>query len=426
MAVSNEANVYSWQAYQELNVKGKNMEDLISGQKFTKKDVLILNDPENEEFNRLRDINNFHHVLHARSLESKPSTNVQHSITATRIMEKLTKRTLDSTAKSNKEAATKKPRISSEIVTGKRYTSGATSGSLTSSSVAVSNTSQFREATDEEILVARFGVMRNKLKKKGYVTLQTNMGDIGLELHCDMAPRTCTNFLGLAEAGKYNGTKFHRLIPTFMIQGGKGLDPKDDESLWGGSFVDEFDDRLVHDAEGILSMANAGPKTNKRQFFLTFGPTPHLNRKHSIFGKILQGQGMDVLREMKKVPADNKDRPVHEIVIQGVQVLVNPAKEAEEMERVRIEKAMNLKQSASESRKASALGKKQPSKQPVIAKPTTSAAPAVGKYLVGMKKSSSSKAGGSDQQPDESLVKTKATRLPPPPKKTSFGNFSGW
>ena len=415
-----DANVYSWQAYHELNVKTKNMEDLISGQKFTKKDVIILNDPDDAEFNKARDINNFHHVRNSRSLDdSKPATNVQRSVTATRVMEKLASSKRSLSLANNDAEQSKKPKISSEMVTGKRSTSGMTSGSLTSSSMNISNTSESREATQEEILEAQFAVMR-KRKKKGFVTLQTNMGDIGLELHCDMAPRTCTNFLGLAEAGKYNGSKFHRLIPKFMIQGGKG-DP--DESLWGGSFVDEFDDRLKHDGEGILSMANAGPRTNKRQFFLTFEPASHLDRKHSIFGRVIQG--MDVLREMKKVPTDKKDRPVHEMTITGVVVLVNPGKEAEELERERLEKLVSEKNSEVESRKASALGRKsvQASNPTSSTKPSTeTSAPAIGKYLSKRLKPASAKSSAAD---DEEL-KVKATRLPPPPKKTSFGNFSGW
>lgn len=83
--------------------------------------------------------------------------------------------------------------------------------------------------------------------------------------------RTCTNFLGLCQAKKYDGTSFHRSIPSFMIQGGRAISGEgtDDASLWGGAFADEFDDRLKHDKIGVLSSANAGPNTNKRQFFVS-------------------------------------------------------------------------------------------------------------------------------------------------------------
>lgn len=136
-------------------------------------------------------------------------------------------------------------------------TSGKVSGSLTSTSMDVThdNSDDAKEVTKEEILLAQFAVMR-KQKKKGYVTLHTTVGDIGLELHCDIVPRTCANFLGLADAGTYNNTKFHRLISNFMIQGGKS--ETSDVSLWGEAFVDEFDDRLTHSGEGIVAMANGG------------------------------------------------------------------------------------------------------------------------------------------------------------------------
>jgi peptidyl-prolyl cis-trans isomerase-like protein 2 len=267
---TNEANVYCFEAYQELNVKAKNLTDLITGVKFTKKDVIVLNDPMDDAHNQLRDINNFHHILHARSLESAtPKTdNVKYSVTATRIMEQLKKKKQEAPHESE-IPSNKRMKIFSNVVTGAQMTSGKVSGSLTSTFMDITHhdSENAKEATREEILLAQFSVMK-KRKKKGYVTLHTTYGDIGLELHCDIAPRTCTNFLGLAEAGEYNGTKFHRLIPNFMVQGGKS--DTQDESLWGEAFVDEFDDRLTHTGAGIVAMANAGPNTNKRQFYFTF------------------------------------------------------------------------------------------------------------------------------------------------------------
>ena len=424
----NQANVYSWQAYHELNLRTKNMEDLISGEKFTKKDVIVLNDPDNEEFNRLRDINNFHHILHARSLDvSKPTTNVRHSVTATRIMEKLQQQKAKSGHKNsqtkpddNGAAAEPKLKIFSDAVTGVAMTSGKTSGSLTSTSMDVSNSNDTREATQEEVLKSQFALMR-KRKRKGFVTLSTNLGDIGLELHCDIAPRTCTNFLGLADAGAYDGTKFHRLIKNFMIQGGKAKKGEEDESLWGGAFVDEFDDRLKHKGEGILSMANAGQNTNKRQFFITFADAPHLDRKHSVFGRVVDG--LKVLHEMRKVPTDKRDRPVHELKIEKVEVLVNPAKDAEDLERKRLEEVMESKRQQELAWKESTLGKRKGSNS---SNPRTAASPSaqrskteIGKYL---KKTNSQKSTSGTQADPEPRV----SRLPPPPKKTKFGNFSGW
>lgn len=119
-------------------------------------------------------------------------------------------------------------------------------------------------------------------------TIETSKGVIRLELHEDRVPKTVANFEKLAGDGFYDGLLFHRVIPDFMIQTGC---PQGTGS--GGpdyQFEDEFDDSLRHDRAGILSMANAGPNTNGSQFFITHGPTPHLDNLHSVFGVVLEGQ----------------------------------------------------------------------------------------------------------------------------------------
>ncbi len=109
-------------------------------------------------------------------------------------------------------------------------------------------------------------VRYDRVKKKGYVRLVTNVGPLNLELHCDYVPKTCENFMKLCQKGYYDGTKFHRSIKHFMLQGG---DPTGTgtggESLWGKPFKDEFKQFLSHQGRGILSMANSGPNTNKSQ-----------------------------------------------------------------------------------------------------------------------------------------------------------------
>jgi cyclophilin family peptidyl-prolyl cis-trans isomerase len=120
---------------------------------------------------------------------------------------------------------------------------------------------------------------------------KTAKGDITVELAADKAPITVNNLVFLAREGFYDGTVFHRVIADFMAQGG---DPTGTGTGGPGyRFQDEFDPSLVHDKAGILSMANSGPGSNGSQFFLTFGPTPHLNNKHSVFGHVVEG--MDVL-----------------------------------------------------------------------------------------------------------------------------------
>jgi peptidyl-prolyl cis-trans isomerase B (cyclophilin B) len=119
-------------------------------------------------------------------------------------------------------------------------------------------------------------------------TIETNKGAIKLELHDGKAPRTVANFEKLAKEGFYDGLKFHRVIPDFMIQ--TGCPQGTGTGGPGYKFADEFHKELKHDRPGILSMANAGPNTNGSQFFITHVPTPWLDGKHSVFGKVLEGQ----------------------------------------------------------------------------------------------------------------------------------------
>jgi cyclophilin family peptidyl-prolyl cis-trans isomerase len=127
-------------------------------------------------------------------------------------------------------------------------------------------------------------------------TFKTEKGDIAVELFADKAPRTVENFVNLARAGFYDGTTFHRVIGGFMAQGG---DPTGTGTGGPGyQFGDEFHPSLRHDSPGILSMANAGPGTNGSQFFITYGPTPHLDDRHSVFGKVTSG--LDVLRALRE------------------------------------------------------------------------------------------------------------------------------
>ena len=118
--------------------------------------------------------------------------------------------------------------------------------------------------------------------------IQTDKGSIELELHADKTPLTVANFVNLAQRGYYDGVSFHRVIANFMIQGG---DPTGTGAGGPGyRFEDEFDPTLKHDGPGVLSMANAGPGTNGSQFFITHGPTPHLDNAHTVFGKVTSGQ----------------------------------------------------------------------------------------------------------------------------------------
>ncbi len=134
-------------------------------------------------------------------------------------------------------------------------------------------------------------------------TIITNRGPIRIQLFDAKAPRTCANFEKLAGEGFYDGLKFHRVIPDFMIQ--TGCPRGTGTGGPGYTFADEFHPDLKHNRPGVLSMANAGPNTNGSQFFVTHVATPWLDNKHSVFGQVLEGQDVvDSIRQndvMEKV-----------------------------------------------------------------------------------------------------------------------------
>jgi peptidyl-prolyl cis-trans isomerase B (cyclophilin B) len=130
------------------------------------------------------------------------------------------------------------------------------------------------------------------------VTLETNRGPIHLRLHEDKVPVTVASFVNLARRGYYDGLSFHRVINDFMIQGGCPLGTGTGGP--GYKFEDEFHPSLRHDKPGVLSMANAGPRTNGSQFFITHGPTPWLDGKHSVFGEVVGGDDQKVVNAIRQ------------------------------------------------------------------------------------------------------------------------------
>lgn len=166
-----------------------------------------------------------------------------------------------------------------------------------------------------------------------YATLHTNRGDIRIELFPHHAPKTVNNFVGLARgtapystknaAGQdsgpfYDGAVFHRVIDGFMIQGG---DPTGTGRGGPGyTFADEFHPELAFNKPYLLAMANAGPGTNGSQFFITTGPTPHLNRRHTIFGEVADQSSRDVVDAISGTSVDRFDRPTEDVVIESIEI----------------------------------------------------------------------------------------------------------
>ncbi len=178
-----------------------------------------------------------------------------------------------------------------------------------------------------------------------YARLSTTQGTIVVRLEEKGAPNTVANFVGLAlgtipwtdpitgekNSGKplYPGVRFHRVIPGFMVQVGDPASRHDNaQDRWGMGgpgyrFADEFNPSLRHDSGGVLSMANAGPGTNGSQFFITEGPTPHLDNRHSVFGKVVAG--LDVIKKLANVPRNRRDAPNTPQVLESIEIFRSEA-----------------------------------------------------------------------------------------------------
>lgn len=370
VCVKTTGNVYCWEAVEELCVKAKNFKDLITDEPFTKSDILHIQDPKDISGANVAEFDHVKRNLVVEdrdgSLEDQESSHIhvvsddaRRALMALGHTEAAPKHYYSSNSASKRhELVTFKPgtatwNTDSNQVTiehdrnagrtvplpfsynyvPSRETTGAASKSFTSTAMNLSTKNE-REMILKEL----------KPKHKGYVRMHTSLGDLNIELHCDLVPKTCENFMALAQGDYYTGTKFHRLIPHFMIQGG---DPTGTgtggTSVFGPNMQDEIHPSLRHDGRGQISMANSGPNTNGSQFFILFKSANHLDFKHSVFGKVVGG--FDVLTKMEKVPTGDNDVPREDITIQGFTVFVNPYMDliAEEKEQERKRKLDEMK-----------------------------------------------------------------------------------
>lgn len=234
VAIKTSGNVFSWEAVQSLNIKAKCMEDLITGDKFTKADIITIQDPTQTG---PRDISSFRHVTAGDGEEARGSIKANSSLQ--RVMDQLPSgqqalkakkevSELKALTKTDPERAAKLIKTRNAQMEQKkadagraraRFTSGQVSGSFTSTALTPSTENTRAFLTDEQILEQRYRFMRLQPEpKKAYVRLHTTLGPVNLELHCGLVPKTCHNFLLLCQRNYYVGTKFHRLIKGFMIQ----------------------------------------------------------------------------------------------------------------------------------------------------------------------------------------------------------------
>lgn len=337
------ANVFAWETVEKMNIKPKMWRDLVDDVEFKRADIITLQDPQ---FSHSRDLSQFKFIQEGgEALQTKEQEEVRKSsgvnvdalgrvgdkvLRAKAAVEKarkdreagrdvnrsLTKSTDTDSTRAITSKSQKPPPPNAAV-----YTTGKTAASFTSTGLTPSTSGERALLTNEEYMLKP-----RRVKIKGYARVETNLGDLNLELHTDTAPKAVWNFTRLAQKGYYDGVAFHRNIPGFMIQGG---DPsgtgRGGESIWGKNFDDEFEGPNTHSARGTLSMANKGKNTNSSQFFLTYKPTPHLDRKHTVFGRLVGGH--DVLDRMESVPTDGSDRPLNKIVIRNVVVYLDPFEE---------------------------------------------------------------------------------------------------
>lgn len=367
VAIIPSGNVFAYETVQQLNIKAKYWADLLTGESFARQDILTLQDPNDttpkqvsdlrntaQELGRLQNDNDTDEVniaatgsagaLLRKLKESKTAdqdSRKQAAAAAERTMRAAAAQSSASTSRASASLMSKPPDVSSGIGTGRA--TGMTAASFTSTGLDLRTKTERETVSQEEVM---YDTVRQNAKgkgpAKGYVRLVSNFGPLNLELHCDKAPKTCYNFLTLCRRGEYTDTILHRNIPGFMVQGG---DPtgtgRGGNSMWGQPFGDELaaPGAYRHTGRGDLSMANRGPDTNGSQFFITYAAKPHLDKKHTVFGRLIDLPS-DTLDAIEKVPTEaGTDRPLRTVRILDVQIFSDPFEEYQERERKRLSRS---------------------------------------------------------------------------------------
>jgi peptidyl-prolyl cis-trans isomerase-like protein 2 len=439
VAIKTTGNVFAWDTIERLNIKAKNWHDLVSDREFTRKDLIVLQDPQNlsarsiSDFKYLKDgVSTLTPEQEAERADPMSKINTQATGSAAKILaakealakaraRKAEEDTSKAVQKSNLAAgslsSSNGKHKSSTPYNAAGHTTGQAAASFTSTGLTPYTTSERALLTEEEYMLKP-----KRVKNLGYARIQTNYGDLTIELHPEFAPKAVYNFVMLSKKGYYRDLVFHRNIKNFMVQGG---DPtgtgRGGSSYWGKNFNDEFEGPLTHSQRGTVSMANKGKNTNSSQFFITYKPAKHLDRKHTIFGKVVGG--LEVLDRMESAKVGQNDRPIEDIQMIDVAVFVDPFEEFQKERREREEEEKRLEQvkkaGGTEDDRTTWTGKRirmDQMGQKVIA------SEGVGKYL---------KATPGDGNIDEGVVEEwdQGTVKEPARKKTKvggFGNFDSW
>ncbi|XP_042579378.1 RING-type E3 ubiquitin-protein ligase PPIL2 [Cyprinus carpio] len=398
-------NVFSYEAVEQLNIKTKSYKDLLTDEPFTRQDLITLQDHHKSGIFKILNASVLTSISHNVKNNMKgPST---HDLKSTNMETRETLAELyrdykgdELLASTMKEPEAKK----TDKLNAAHYSTGRVSASFTSTAMAPATTHEADAISDDT-------VRYQYVKKKGYVRLHTNKGDVNVELHCDKVPKAGENFIKLCKKGYYDGTIFHRSIRNFMIQGG---DPTGTgtggESYWGKPFKDEFRPNLSHTGRGILSMANSGPNTNKSQFFITFRSCTYLDRKHTVFGRVVGG--LETLTAMENVESDPKtDKPKSEIKLLSTSVFVDPYEEADAQIAAEREKEAQ-KQEEERAQTSASVNKAKTEDKPKTFRP------GVGKYI--------NTAATKHSHPDGEKPSTSEAPAKRPKGRTGFGDFSSW
>lgn len=443
IALKNTGNVFSWDTVERLNIKAKNWKDLVSDEDFKRSDIITLQDPQNIAS---RDLSKFKYLQDGESTltaeqvaERSAGVNDQNIGSAAKILKAKdavararaereksanSNGSIESQAISNARKAQAEVSKSSRTTkpapyNAARYTSGQVAASFTSTGLTPNTSTDRAIMSDEEYMLKP-----KRIKQKGYARLTTNFGELNIELYPEHAPKAVWNFSKLSKRGYYKGVQFHRNIKNFMIQGG---DPtgtgRGGQSCWGKPFADEFDGPLTHDGRGVLSMANKGKDTNTSQFFITYRAVPHLNRKHTIFGRVIDG--LETLERLEATEVDDKDRPIEKCEIEDVVVYVDPfeefMKQRSEEEAAETRKEEVRRQGGTEDdrttwtgKRIRADGKMEGSEEGI----------GVGKYLkqAAAQRGDEGEIVGDWDEPEISLPQAKKAKKGP----GGFGNFEGW
>uniref|UniRef100_A0A672JC93 RING-type E3 ubiquitin-protein ligase PPIL2 n=1 Tax=Salarias fasciatus TaxID=181472 RepID=A0A672JC93_SALFA len=397
-------NVFSFEAVEQLNIKTKSFKDLLTDEPFARKDIITLQDPTNlDKFN----VSDFFHVKNNMKCldpdEEKAKQDPAYHLKTTNLETRETLAELYKDYKGDQLLAStmKEPEAKkTDKLNAAHYSTGRVSASFTSTAMTPATTHEADAISDD-------AVRYQYVKKKGYVRLHTNKGDLNIELHCDKVPKAGENFIRLCKKGYYDGTIFHRSIRNFMIQGG---DPTGTgtggESFWGKPFKDEFRPNLSHAGRGVLSMANSGPNTNNPPVLLSSCPEADQLICPPVVG------GFEALTAMENVESDPKtDKPKAEIKLISTSVFVDPYEEADAQ--IAAEREKEAQKQEEEKQQASRVLKRAEEEQPRAFRA------GVGKYInPATAKRPAAEDDGGPSTSGAALKKAKG--------RSGFGDFSSW